>query len=266
MLRNKKRNAVDSFLNTVVKETMKANDKSEFLSNPNAIDLYQSMILNRFEIRQMTELFRKEFLPKSAKLFNEERKAWMKSSYRKLFKITDEQLKSNYYETVRLGYISIFHKYEGYVILIIPKFEKQFNDSWDIKNNLIKFVKKEFNFQLDRHWTLTPRLERINWIVNSCKHFNGNPRPKGHDRYPEFPKGEKLKLDKKSLLSDAKYIEELTDKFNQLTIKICAYKAHKELSSNQTDKIDKVIGGLANIEKAQIQIELLALKKEEYGA
>ena len=191
-MRRKKNNSIDSFLELVVSETLKANSKSDFLSNPNAVDLYQTIILNRFEIKQMSELFRKEFLPKSAKLFNAEKRAWLKSSYRKPFNITDEQLKSNYYETLRLGYISIFHKYEGYVILVIPKFEKQFNDSWSSKNDLVKFVKNEFDFKLDRHWTLTPRLERINWIVNSCKHFNGYPRPKGHHKYPEFPKGEKL--------------------------------------------------------------------------
>jgi len=249
-----------------VKETLKANNESEFLSNPNAVDLYQTMILNRFEIKQMTELFSKQFLPKSAKLFNEERKAWLKSSYRKLFKITDEQLKSNYYETVRFGYISIFHKYEGYVILIIPKFEKQFDESWNSKNDLVKFVQKEFDFKLDRHWNLTPRLERINWIVNSCKHYNGYPRQKGHSKYPEFPEGEKLKLDKKSLLSDAKYIEDLTDKFNQLTTKICLYKAHKELLSDKDDKIDKLIGGMARIEKSTILNELQNLKNNKYEA
>ena len=247
-----------------MKETLKANNESDFLSNPKAVDTYQTMLMNMFEIRQIRDLFGKEYLRKASKSIVEERKEWLKSKWKKIFNITDEQLKSNYYETLRLGYIGLFHKYEGYSSIIVKKFEIQFSDAWETKDDLVKFIESEFNIKrFNRYWTITPRLERINWIVNSCKHFNGFPRPKGHYKYPQFPTGQKLVLTKPQFLSDANYIEELTDKLNQVLIKICTYKAHKQLNTGDLGVAEISIKTAILLEKTVIIAELTKLKNEK---
>lgn len=262
-LRNKKKN-IDNLLDLVISETIKADEKSKFLSNPKAVDLFQSIIINRFEIQQMISLFSSEFLPRTAKLTHQTKQQWQKSRYKKHLEISEDQLKSNFYETVRLGYISIFHKYEGYVAQILPKFEKHFAESWDDGMTLIKFAKEEFGLNLNKHWHITHQLKRINWIVNTCKHNNAYPNPKYPLEYKEFTKGEKLKLTKSDFVKDAKYIEELSEKFNQLVLNICKYKSNEVLASLTEGQLQIEYQELGKLLKKKIQLEITKMKIEAW--
>lgn len=260
-MRGKKKN-IDNMLDLIISETIKADEKSNFLSNPKAVDLFQSIITNRFEIQQMISLFSSEFLPRTAKLTHQTKQQWRKSRYRKHFAITEEQLKSNFYETVRLGYISIFHKYEGYVAQILPKFQEHFSESCGDGTTLIKFAKDEFNLNLNKHWHITSQLKRINWIVNTCKHNNGYPNPKYPLEYKEFSKGQKLKLSKSDFVKDAKYIEELSEKFNQLVLNICKYKSNEVLASLNDGQLKIEYQELGKLYKKRIKLEIAKMKIE----
>ncbi len=260
-MKGKKKN-IDNLLDLIISETIKADEKSNFLSSPKAVELFQSIIINRFEIQQMISLFSTEFLPRTSKLTHQTNQLWRKSRYKKYLTITDEHLRSNFYETVRLGYISIFHKYEGYVTQILPKFQEHFSESWGDGISLIKFAKKEFDIDLNKHWHITSKLKRINWIVNTCKHNNGYPNPKYPLEYKEFKMGEKLKLTKKDFVDDAKYIEELSEKFNQLVLNICKFKSNEVLTSLSDGQLKIEYQKLSELYKKKIKLEIAKMKIE----
>ncbi len=71
------------------------------------------------ELNGFQNLFIQYYLPASLKSITDFKKELKHSKYRTFFNFNEIELQENYFETVRLGYVGAYHKYETYLKNII---------------------------------------------------------------------------------------------------------------------------------------------------
>jgi hypothetical protein len=209
------------------------NDINILQSDPKGKDLFIFVIKRCSEIQSFKQLFLKYYIPASQKSAADLLNEIQKSKYRNSIVLTQEDLKENLYETIRLGYVGLYHKYENYINELIDKAEDLFRplyqDNTSIK--LKEFSKKEFNFVIVNTKN-SKTIERINWICNCVKHRDGypnkNPKPEGFETFPE---NQKLKLDKDDFARDAGAMADLYPFILKIVFQIAAYKIFAEKDS-----------------------------------
>jgi len=219
--------------------------------------LFEFIIKRISEINSFKSLFVQHFLPEASRLMVKDLNELNKSRYRKFINISKEDVKENYYETIRLAYIGMFHKYESFIDELIEKAEMLISDVGDINRiTLSQFVKKSFNYDI-KDWKNSPIVERINWICNCNKHFDGYPRKSNKPiEFLTIPENEKLKLTKEDFIRD---IDALSEQY-QLTLNtVISLAMFKMLSSSSIqndiigntdqEKLDKLISTREQAEK-----------------
>ena len=123
-----RQNYFDQIFDVVLNESLKANAKTEFLSDPKAIRLYQFTLTGLLEIKWIQEAFIKEYIPSSNKLYYQYQKEWKFSKYKNSIKLEDKLLRETVNETIRLGYIGLFHKYEAFINGLVKETDEFFQD------------------------------------------------------------------------------------------------------------------------------------------
>lgn len=113
----------------------------------------------------------------------------------------------NYFETVRLGYVGAFHKYESFIKSIIPLMDEFFNDL-DFDENFLPitdYLKSEFGFEIARHTHNFRITKKINWISNCVKHYDSYPiKEPIPTMFSHYQSTKKIQIDSKEFKSDMK--------------------------------------------------------------
>jgi hypothetical protein len=167
--------------------------------------------LTAFQIRTIIEMtalkstLLNKYIPDAVRSANSVKKQAQKSKYRQYF------LKVNFddsvHEVIRLGYVNMFHKLEGFrgelITLINERGRELFNKDVDIAAYLIRVHKFEINHPENYPET----IRRINWICNCVKHYGGYPKKKNP---PDTCKGmdvtKKIVLSKEDLERDIDFL------------------------------------------------------------
>ena len=176
MKKKKPKNNLDSVLDSIVLELIKADKAHKILSSPKGMRLIEVTSRSMIEIIWVKEAFTKEYIPRATKAYINSRNEWKSSRYRTKFKFEDSFFKEAIYETVRLGYIALFHKYESFIVSSVRETELYFSDTWRSGIGLDEFAKNEFGNRIFMNWKISKFIERLNWISNCCKHYNGFPK------------------------------------------------------------------------------------------
>lgn len=189
-----------------------------------------NFVLRRFtEVHSLKSLFINYYIPASNKSIADDLNQISKSKYKSQIRLTREELKENYYETVRLGYVAVFHKFEAFIAECLEMAEKLTKDvGSDSKMTVVKFAEKELDFKI-KNWRIFPSVERINWVCNCVKHYDGYPRkePKPY-AFNHFSEQNKLRLTKEDFVRDVKELDEIYLTYLQLIYTIAMYKMMKE--------------------------------------
>lgn len=217
-----------------------------------------NFISRRFtEVHSIKTLFLNYYIPASTKAVSDDLNQINKSKYKHLLVISREELKENYYETVRLGYVAVFHKIESFVNECIEMAEEVAFDP-DIKSStpLLKYAEKQLDFKI-KNWRMFPTIERINWVCNCVKHYDGypvkTPKPLA---YRHLAEDSKIKLSKDDFKRDVDGLDEIYQSYLQLIYTLAMYKMFKEgstadeiVGTKESDNLDEHIAKLIAIFK-----------------
>lgn len=247
-----RQNYFDQIFDVVLNESLKANAKTEFLSDPKAIRLYQYTLTGLLEIKWIQEAFIKEYIPSSNKLYYQYQKEWKFSKYKNSIILEDKLLRETVNETIRLGYIGLFHKYEAFINGLVKETDEFFQDHWSTKLTLEQYIKNEFQISLTNNWKLSKTIERINWICNSCKHYNGKPKLPKHSAYEEREDDQKLVFSSKEFKSDCESIYKYCEIMIQFVNLLASYRLCIE--EDLTEEI--IIELTAKLNEAKQNLEL----------
>ncbi|MBT2163654.1 hypothetical protein HW347_20475 [Zobellia sp. KMM 6746] len=156
------------------------------------MDTFQSLFLNYY-------------IPASNKSIADSWTQISKSKYKHLLNIKKEDLKENLYETIRLGYIGLFHKYESYLKALVGATDflmKDVNEENDLLN-IKEYCQKEYGINIYKSHNHFPITNRINYISNCIKHYDGFPiKEPIHPEFESYDKNEKIKHSRDIFKSD----------------------------------------------------------------
>jgi hypothetical protein len=264
--KKKKSNRFDLLIDSLNIEFSKIpNDINLLQSDPKGKELFIFAIKRILEIQSFKQLFLKYYIPASQKSAADVLNEIQKSKNKNLIVLTQEDLKENLYETVRLGYVGLYHKYENYRNELIDKAEDLFGDvnQDNTSLKLKEFSERVFNFKI-RNPNYSKTIERINWICNCVKHTDGYPkrypRPEGFETLPE---NQKLKLDKVDFERDASAMADLYPFILNIVFKIAGYKIFSEKDSYPISNEYKDVALEKKFESEKINVKCIIINMIE---
>ena len=102
------------------------------------------------------------------------KKEYQNSRYKILNKTQKPDFEETLYEIIRLSYVGLFHKLENYVNDVLRLSDLVFDDVFETEGSVAKWAKDNFRFDF-KDWRQFFITERINWICNCVKHYDGFP-------------------------------------------------------------------------------------------
>lgn len=202
--------------------------------------LFNSIVKRIAELNSLKTLYINYYIPTALKATDDDIIEISKSKYKSLIPLTDKDLKENYYETVRLGYVAAYHKYEIFIKELITNSENIFSELNDKNVLLDKYIEKTFGFKIF-DVSYSPTLHRINYLCNCTKHYDGYPRKATKPKYFEtFPEDTKIDFTEKELSAD---IDFLISHFNILIQTILFLSSHKMIHEGLLTDLDEIEEG-----------------------
>lgn len=201
----KKQNSIDLLVEKLTEEFSKIKDFELTLNDPIGNKFFTFVVKHATELNSFKNLFVHYYLPASLKSSQDYTRELKFSKYKHLIKINDDDLKENYYETIRLGYVGAFHKYEAYIkniaILMDEFFLNLFNG--EPYQDIETYLKKNLNIELKKTVTKFYASEKINWVANCVKHYDGYPIKEPISRwFTHFDKTKKICVEAKEFRED----------------------------------------------------------------
>lgn len=201
----KKINYIDNLVENLQQQFSKIPNFELTQNDPHGKKIFNFVIKYNSEFSTFQNLFIQNYLPSSKKSTIELKREIKHSKYREFFNLSEEDYDENYYETVRLGYVGAFHKYESFVKNLSLTMDEFFNEL-DFNNDfttLTEYLKKEFKIEIKRTINKFHITEKFNWISNCVKHYDGFPiKEPIPSRLSYFDKTKKIQIESKEFKSD----------------------------------------------------------------
>lgn len=201
----KKQNPIDSLVESLSKQFSQIPNFNLTQEDEMGNKMFNFVIKHSSEIVAFKNLFIHYYLPAATKSSQDFQRDLKFSKYRHLIKVENITLKDNYYETIRLGYVGAYHKYETYLKELILTMNDFFKEL-DFQNKFLEinnYSMKVFQIDIKKSINSFSISEKINWVCNCVKHYDGypikEPIPKGLDY---FDKSKKIQIESTEFKND----------------------------------------------------------------
>lgn len=200
-----KSNSIDILVERLSENFGKVKDFDKLQDSEEGKRLFDLIIKSISEMENFQTLFLRYYIPSANKSIADSWNQISKSKYKHLLNISKDDLKENLYETIRLGYIGLFHKYESYLKSLVDATNfllKELNE----ENNLLSiedYCKKEFKINIFKSHHLFSIVSRINYVSNCVKHWDGFPvKEPIHQDFINSNRSEKIRIEKEIFKTD----------------------------------------------------------------
>ncbi|MFZ1677922.1 MAG: hypothetical protein WAT91_11645, partial [Saprospiraceae bacterium] len=171
-----------------------------------------------------------------------------KSRHKDLIKLNQIEFDETLYDTIRVSYVGLFHKFENYIndVILIP--ELIFGDFGEINDGFYKWAREIFEFDI-KDWRQFKLIHIINWICNCVKHKDGFPtkdlKPIGYENLDQY---QRIRIKPDEFKRDCEALIEFYPHYLRTFLLIAQHKAAKEsldstfedIKSELTNKLDIV--------------------------
>ncbi len=147
-----------------------------------------------------------------------------------------EGMKENYNETIRLGYIALYHKFENFNNVLIKEVDNHFEEIYEKKESFKAFAKREL--QVDKWPKISKDIERIGWICNSIKHTDGFPKLPVDPAFKDHPRDKKLVFSKDDLMNDIDKVNSFCESIVAYAVLTASYKVQFEWPREPNQEIE----------------------------
>ena len=262
----KHQNRYDIFIDKLTQEFAQITNFNLYQDDKKAKEIFNFIVKRFGEIHSFKTLFTNYYILAASKSVIDDANEIQKSKYKHLLVISKEDLKENYYETIRLGYIGMFHKYENYVNDVIVNAELLISELNETSTSLTKYIELTFNYKI-KDWKNSSSINRLNWITICNKHYDGFPKkePK-HVSYIHLPENEKIKLTKEDFIQDIDILIKHYNLILQIVFTLALYKTTfdgKDFTINEFTDLElhqKIIDGKNQMHEQALK--LIELSKE----
>lgn len=201
-----RRNKIDLLIENLSAEFSKIPNFELTQTDSDANRLFNFIIARFSEIQDFKTLYQGYFIPSTNKAIVDARNEIRASFYKKALNVSDSQLKENYYDTIRLGYVGLFHKIENYVKDLLVEANLLFNEGKSGDDSIEKFYDKNYKFKFT-DWYADLWINKINWICNCVKHYDGYPKKEPKYKFlSHLPETEKIRINHDEFYKDIDYV------------------------------------------------------------
>lgn len=212
-MKKNKRNSFDLLVEKFASLFSQIPNFSLTQTDPTANRLVNFIVQKSSEFQNFEILFRRYYIPASNKSVVDLKKELIGSKYRKLIRISQDDLMDNHFETIRLGYVGLFHKIENFQKELIDEVDIAFNEG---RGDLVNFIKLKFKYNFKNwHWDFT--VKKINWIANRIKHDGSYPNDDIPIQLKHLPNDQRIRISKDEFIKD---IEEVSNYYFDIIIKL----------------------------------------------
>lgn len=198
----KKKTSLDQVIESLAQEFSKIPNFDLTQTDPEANRLFNFILRKATEITAFKGLFLSHYIPATNRAIAEAKIEIKKSFYRSIIKTTDDEMKENHYEIIRLGYVGLFTKIENFHKELIVEIDYALNEG---KGDLRSFIEKKFEYNFKNwHWDST--VKKINWINNRVKHDGSYPNDDPPFQLRLLPKDQKIRISKDEFSTDLDFI------------------------------------------------------------
>ena len=176
-MKKKKINAFDIIIEKLSDNFSKINNFHLLHESDEGKKLFDLIVKQISELEGFQTLFLNYYIPASNRAAADGWNQISNSKYRHLIGISKSDLKENVYETIRLGYVGLFHKYESYLKALVEAANfllKDLNEEGNLLS-IEKYCKKELGVDIYRSHHKFSITKRVNYISNCIKHYDGLP-------------------------------------------------------------------------------------------
>jgi hypothetical protein len=257
MASSKHANAFDQSVFQIATEFNKIPNYQKSMEDPELRSLHSFVAIGMAGIVESRNLVAASFVPATNKAIAQTRQKLRKSIYAGMLGNLDENLEDLRDETVRLGYVFTFHKFESFVKHLMKLLDERPDTKTGV--SIEKYAEKEFGFN-PYQWFKCPSVHLVNFISNCTKHQDGycrldNPKYTIPDEFTSHSADEKIKRTVKEYQTD---VQKLIDKITpliQVITSIYQFRTAVHLMSNEL--FDDEIGANARIQLDLLKVPIL---------
>lgn len=264
------RNSIDILIENLSVEFSKIPDFNLVNTDPDTNELFNFIVRRFSELSDFETLYLRYYIPASSKSIVDSYNELRKSVYRNIIHVSKEDLRENYFETIRLGYVGLFHKVESFRKELIIQSNKHFNKHEESSTTIQKYILDKFSFNIEKDWKIENiYIEKVNWICNCIKHRDGYPLVDTNCIFTyKYPKTEKIKIEKEEFKEDIQHIREFYLEqtreiflFGMYKYSLELFSVHWESLSPENDKDLNFLEHKVNLE--EMIKKLIELKRRK---
>ena len=235
-MKNQSRNRIDQLIVSLSEELSRIPNFEITRTDPDANRLFNLIVTKFADIQDFKTLYKRYYIPATKRAIVDTQKELKTSIYVKILSVTDTQLKENYYDTIRLGYVGLFHKIENYIKDILKEVNFLFNEGRTDSESIETFFDKKYKYNFF-NWYSDTEINKINWICNCVKHYDGYPNKVPKFQYlRHLPENEKIKIEQEDFFKDIAYV---TDTFYKLKLsQIFALAVFRMATNDKNENVD----------------------------
>jgi len=213
MAKNKPLNQIDQAITVLLTEYMqRIPNYDEKMQDEELRAAHALVAVGMAGIIESRNLVVTSFVPATNKAIVETRKQLRQSAYANILKSMDDNLEELRDETIRLGYVFTFHKFESFIKQLIRYLDNRQDTSTPV--TLDKYGEKEFEFN-PLAWYKSADIHLVNFISNCTKHQDGfcrldNPKFTIPDEFMDHSPDEKIVRTVKQYQADVNKLIEKT--------------------------------------------------------
>lgn len=232
--------------------------------------IWNFLIQTIVELNSIKALFIGIYVPQTNKYIYDWKQEFQKSIYSSLVKIDEKLWKHEIHKLIRIGYVTLFHKYENFIGNVYKIINENYIEFEDKSITLQQYAIKEFNFKIEGEWYYNEYLKRINWVCNSEKHNDGYPKAT-HAYYREnenqmlkYPETDKIEISADKLKTDIEFMIEFVQMVFQNIMFIALYRMAEESFNGFDDiEVSKEMDQNEQLEDMKLKIQrIIELTKE----
>ena len=237
----KRNNKIDLLIENLSSEFSKITNFNLLHESEEGRKLFDFVVKSISDLENFQTLYLNYYLPAANKSIVNTWNDILGSKYKAILNLEKDDLKENLYETIRFGYVGLFHKYESFLKSLILSSDFLFKELREENNllNIEQYCKEHLKINIYKTHDKFHITKKINYISNSIKHYDSFPKQPVIIELSHLNPDEKIKLEKEEFKKD---IEALKFHCQYLTSVILAigFKQYLDLDYNVIQKSLKI--------------------------
>ncbi|MGZ3754342.1 MAG: hypothetical protein ACXVAY_00215 [Mucilaginibacter sp.] len=228
-MKNKTVTPLDQTILVLAGEFAKIPDYEKMMKDNDLKKLHTFIAVGIMGIHDAANMVTNSFIPAANKLVVSTRSQIQLSAFKNVLSSLDYDPNVIQQETIRLGYVFVFHKFEVFVNQLLELMDEV---TEDVSVPLKKYAKNRFDFN-PNEWYKNSAIHLVNFISNCTKHQDGlcklsNPAYSIPSEFTQHSPNEKITRTTQQFKTD---IKALTDSINPLIQVINGIFIHRAVES-----------------------------------